>query len=286
MSLSNPKQCTVLIARTGKAPVTLLVKPKLMALVALASIITPITFLGSKIHLLRQKNAALAQENYALSETANEVIQELEVLDDEITTLRERAGISDQANSDGSSERQNSRGGVSVPVDTAELLAIAKSKIPLLSSRLYGQIKPALNETLEEEEARAAAIPKGRPVKQNSQMSSEFGLRRNPFGWGYEFHDGLDFTGPQGTPIHATALGTVEKAEYQQGYGYHVVIDHGYGYKTLYAHLSSMAVEKGDTVSQDQVIGRLGSTGRSTGPHLHYSVYRNGNSVNPADYLN
>ncbi|MEL6322162.1 MAG: peptidoglycan DD-metalloendopeptidase family protein, partial [Cyanobacteria bacterium J06626_14] len=272
-------------ARTGKAPVTLLVRPRIITLFALASIITPLVFLGSRIHLLRQKNEALAQENYALSETASEVIQELKSLDSEITTLRERAGLSAQESTDGGDAETDSRGGVSVQVETAELLAIAKKRIPVLSSRLYGQVKPALNETLDEEAARAAARPKGVPVKRNFRMSSEFGLRRNPFGWGYEFHDGLDFTGATGTPIHATAPGVVEKAEYQGGYGYHIVIDHGYGYKTLYAHLSDMAVDKGDSISKDQVIGGLGSTGRSTGPHLHYSVYRNGNSVDPADYI-
>ncbi|MEB3212269.1 MAG: peptidoglycan DD-metalloendopeptidase family protein [Leptolyngbyaceae bacterium] len=252
---------------------------------ALASIITPLGLLGSKIYSLRQKNAALTQENSALSETANDVIQELQSLDNEITTLRERAGLSEQAISDEGNEESNSRGGVAVRLETAELLAIAKERVPVLSARLYGQVKPALTETLDEEAARAAARPKGRPVKHNSEMSSGFGLRRNPFGWGYEFHDGLDFTGPLGTPIQSTAPGTVEKAEYQGGYGYHVVIDHGYGYKTLYAHLSEVSVEKGEVIIKDQVIGRLGSTGRSTGPHLHYSVYRNGTSVDPKDYL-
>jgi murein DD-endopeptidase MepM/ murein hydrolase activator NlpD len=286
MSLLNPKQCTVLIARTGKAPITLSVRPKLIALVALASIITPLAFLGAKIHLLSQKNEALAKENHALAETANDVIQELDFLDDEITTLRERAGLGEQDSARAVDKDVSSQGGVSMPLGTAELLAIAEERIPDLTGQLYGQVKPALTETLDEEAARAAARPKGRPVKRNSQMSSEFGLRRNPFGWGYEFHDGLDFTGPTGTPIHATAPGQVEKAEYQGGYGYHIVVDHGYGYKTLYAHLSDMAVKQGDIVSADQVIGSLGSTGRSTGPHLHYSVYRNGTSVDPKNYIN
>jgi murein DD-endopeptidase MepM/ murein hydrolase activator NlpD len=242
--------------------------------------------LGATIYSLQQRNAALTQQNTELSETASDVIQELEILDDEITNLRERAGMSEQSVSEAEPQSGNrSQGGVSTQIDTSSLFAIAQDRIPLLSARLYGQVKPALTETLNAEEAQRAAQPKGRPVKSITEVSSNYGLRRNPFGWGYEFHDGIDFTGPQGTPIYATAPGTIETAEYQRGYGYHVVIDHGYGYKTLYAHLSDMAVIAGESVSKDQIIGKLGSTGRSTGPHLHYSVYRNGESVDPIEYI-
>lgn len=282
MRRSNPEQCTVLIARTGKTPVTLLVKPKLTLLLVLAAIIAPVAAFAGTIHSLQQKNTALTQQNHELSRTANEVMHELEVLDDEISDLRERAGMDDQADLQ---QGNDPRGGVSVQLETDEILALAKARIPVLSSRLYGQVKPALDETLEEEEARQAAEPKGRPINSEADISSQFGLRRNPFGWGYEFHDGIDFTGPQGTPIHATAPGIVEKAEFERGYGYHVVIDHGYGYKTLYAHLSDMKVAQGESVSKEQVVGSLGSTGRSTGPHLHYSVYYNGESVNPIRYI-
>lgn len=286
MRRSNPEQCTVLIARTGKAPITLLVRPRLTLLAVLASILTPLAFLGATIYSLHQRNAALAKQNTELSETASEVIEELEDLDNEISNLRERAGMSEQSASDADLQTDNqSRGGVSAQIDTSELLAIAQNRIPVLSSRLYGQVKPALTEILDEEEARQMARPKGRPVKSITEVSSKYGLRRNPFGWGYEFHDGVDFIGPRGTPIYATAPGTIETAEYQRGYGYHIVIDHGYGYKTLYAHLSDMAVIAGESVSKDQIIGNLGSTGRSTGPHLHYSVYRNGESVDPIEYI-
>lgn len=286
MRRPNPEQCTVLIARTGKAPVTLLVHPRFALLAVLASILTPLAVLGGTIYSLQQRNATLTEQNTELSETATEVIQELEILDDEISDLRERAGMEERSASESELQSDNrSRGGVSTQIETSELLAIAQDRIPLLSARLYGHVKPALTEILDAEEAQRAARPKGRPVKSITEVSSYYGLRRNPFGWGYEFHDGIDFTGPQGTPIYATAPGIVETAEYQRGYGYHVIVDHGYGYKTLYAHLSDMAVMTGDTVSKDQIIGNLGSTGRSTGPHLHYSVYRDGEPVDPIGYI-
>lgn len=277
----------MLIARTGRTPVTLAVQPALTLIAVIIAVLTPIAILGATIYSLHQKNAALAERNEELSEAANDVIQELEVLDDEITMLRERAGLAEDGEETGDlqSRTMEPRGGISTLLEAEELFAIAQAKIPSLSTRLYSHVKPALDETLDEEEARAAARPKGKPVKADSRISSHFGLRRNPFGWGYEVHDGIDFTGPVGIPIYATAPGTVTKAEYQRGYGYHIVIDHGYSYSTLYAHLSQMSVSAGDTVTQDNMIGRLGSTGRSTGPHLHYSVYYDGKAVDPMRYI-
>jgi murein DD-endopeptidase MepM/ murein hydrolase activator NlpD len=98
-------------------------------------------------------------------------------------------------------------------------------------------------------------------------------------------HEGIDFAGPVGKPILATAQGVVVNAEYSGGYGNQVKIDHGYGYETLYAHLSELEVKIGDRVERGDVLGYLGNTGRSSGPHLHYGVYRNGRAVNPRYYL-
>lgn len=279
------KSTTVLIAQTGRSPLTLSLRVGPTVALISALIVTPLAILGFTIYSLHQKNSALEQQNEHLSESADEVMKEIDQLGSEIQDLQERAGIPDRASAAPDANRDRSRGGVAVQIEPEELLAIAKATLPNLSSQFHGEVKPAVSETLEEEEARLAARPKGRPVKADLPMSSRFGLRSNPFGRGYEMHDGIDFPGPQGTAIYATAPGTVEKAEYQRGYGYHIVIDHGYGYRTLYAHLSEMAVAKGDTVTVDQVIGSLGSTGRSTGPHLHYSVYWNGEAVDPVRYL-
>jgi murein DD-endopeptidase MepM/ murein hydrolase activator NlpD len=98
-------------------------------------------------------------------------------------------------------------------------------------------------------------------------------------------HEGIDFVGPVGKPILATADGVVVKAEYIGGYGNHVKVDHGYNYETLYAHLSEIQVHTGDRVKRGEVVGALGNTGRSSGPHLHYGIYRNGQAVNPRYYL-
>ncbi|MGB3612304.1 MAG: M23 family metallopeptidase, partial [Elainellaceae cyanobacterium] len=256
--------------------------PLPLLLASLVAITAPIAWLFFQIYQLRQENLALAERNSDLSTAASEVVEELDQLDAEIDRLEERAGIPDSE-----MEReptQNPRGGISMQLGPEEMLAAAEHHLPSLSLRLHRQVKPALTDTLAEEETKAAAMPVGIPVK-DSRISSKFGMRSNPFGRGYELHNGIDFKGAMGTPIYATGSGTVETAVLSRGYGNHVIVDHGYGYKTVYAHLSRMAVSAGDTVDRGTVVGNLGSTGRSTGPHLHYSVYYHGDAVDPQDFL-
>jgi murein DD-endopeptidase MepM/ murein hydrolase activator NlpD len=98
-------------------------------------------------------------------------------------------------------------------------------------------------------------------------------------------HHGVDLANKKGTPIYATKSGIVSLATYGSGYGYYVKIDHGSGYESLYAHMTHYVVKQGQVVVQGQIIGYMGSTGKSTGPHLHFSIYKNGESVNPMDYI-
>ncbi len=127
-------------------------------------------------------------------------------------------------------------------------------------------------------------VPLGRP--HFGSLSSRFGVRSNPFsGRGSEVHSGLDFRGNTGEPIRSTADGTVTFAGVMSGYGNLVRIRHGYGYETYYAHLSAINVRVGQKVSSGDTIGRLGSTGRSTGPHLHYEVRLNNEPLDPENYL-
>lgn len=101
----------------------------------------------------------------------------------------------------------------------------------------------------------------------------------------YRKHEGLDIANDQGTPVYATADGAVELSGRHGGYGFMIQINHGYGYKTLYAHLSKVLVRDGEQVRRGEVIGRSGNTGLSSGPHLHYEVKINGISQNPTDYF-
>ncbi|MFN3874866.1 MAG: peptidoglycan DD-metalloendopeptidase family protein [Flavobacteriales bacterium] len=132
-----------------------------------------------------------------------------------------------------------------------------------------------------------ASIPAVQPIANDdlTQTASGFGWRMHPIHKILKFHAGMDFTAKTGTPIHATGDGVVEYADYgTNGYGMHVVIDHGFDYKTLYAHLSRIEVRKGQRVKRGDVIGLLGNTGLSVGPHLHYEVHKGGEPVDPANY--
>ncbi|MBX2984139.1 MAG: M23 family metallopeptidase [Flavobacteriales bacterium] len=132
-----------------------------------------------------------------------------------------------------------------------------------------------------------ASIPSVEPIPQDqTRLSSGFGERLHPIYKIAKPHLGLDFTSPIGTPIHATGDGTVEFAGYNtSGYGVHVILDHGFGYQTLYGHMSATKMRKGQKVKRGDVIGEVGSSGLSTGPHLHYEVHKDGIPMDPVNFL-
>jgi murein DD-endopeptidase MepM/ murein hydrolase activator NlpD len=130
------------------------------------------------------------------------------------------------------------------------------------------------------------AIPSDKPVKTNVSFTSGFGVRADPFHAGAAMHPGIDLAGAYGTPIYATADGTVLRAGWNSGgYGNMVELDHGRGIVTRYGHMSAVLVHAGDHVTRGQQIGRMGSTGRSTGNHLHYEVRIDGKPVNPIPFM-
>lgn len=133
-----------------------------------------------------------------------------------------------------------------------------------------------------------ASIPSVQPVSNQdlTRISSGFGERLHPIHKIRKFHAGMDFTAPVGTDVYASGDGRVEYADYgTNGYGIHVVIDHGFGYKTLYGHLSALKVRTGQAVKRGDLIGLVGNTGLSSGPHLHYEVHKGGDPVDPANYF-
>lgn len=276
------KPHTVLITATGKSPIMLILRP-LPLLLGLAVLVgLPITWIG----VLLYQNMQLAQRNQNLAETASEVLTELDEIGAEIEVLKDRAGLPEADLPPDSVPETPPRGGVAQVAPAEVMFEQARRQLPRLETVLMRAVKPALNQTIESEAEQTAAFPSGKPVAGEPSISSEFGLRSNPFGGrSYEMHEGIDFAGPVSKPILATAQGVVVNAEYSGGYGNHVKIDHGYGYETLYAHMSALDVKIGDRVERGDVLGYLGNTGRSSGPHLHYGVYRNGQAVNPRYYL-
>ena len=133
-----------------------------------------------------------------------------------------------------------------------------------------------------------ASIPAIQPVanKKLKRVASGFNYRIHPIYKVRHFHTGIDFTAPRGTEIYATGdAKVVDVIMKKRGYGYHVILDHGYGYKTLYAHMSKFNVKRGGSVKRGDVIGFVGSTGTSTAPHLHYEVIKNGEKINPMNFF-
>lgn len=155
-----------------------------------------------------------------------------------------------------------------------------------LRSRLYAQNASftSIEDMVKNKEALLAATPAIQPVsnKDLSRMASGFGYRIDPVYKTTKFHAGLDFAAPQGTPVYATADGVVRLAgNTGDGYGNHVIISHGFSYETLYGHMVRIKARPGQRVTRGEVIGWVGSTGKSTGPHLHYEVHKNGKPLDP-----
>lgn len=175
---------------------------------------------------------------------------------------------------------------------TGETLISTKQKIEKLKRQLVIQSKSLdeVEQLANQREEMLASIPAIKPVRsdklrRNIRSLSGFGMRMHPIWKRRKMHTGIDFTAPQGIPIHATGNGKIHDIKYlKSGYGTHVVIDHGFGYKTLYAHMGSVAVKEGQKVIRGQVIGTIGNTGTSTAPHLHYEVMNQGVKVNPIHY--
>tara|TARA_B100001142_G_C14345399_1_gene659764 strand:+ start:3624 stop:4595 length:972 start_codon:yes stop_codon:yes gene_type:complete len=171
----------------------------------------------------------------------------------------------------------------------AELVIEATSKADKLSKQLYIQSKSfdELIDLAKNKTDMLASIPAIQPIanKNLGRMASGYGYRIHPIYKTRKLHTGMDFTAPKGTPIYATGDGKIEKVRRsRKGYGNHVIINHGYGYQTLYAHMSKYIVKKGQKVKRGEVIGYVGSTGTSVAPHLHYEVMKNKRKINPVNY--
>jgi murein DD-endopeptidase MepM/ murein hydrolase activator NlpD len=171
----------------------------------------------------------------------------------------------------------------------ASSLKDLKSRIDHLKRKMYVQSKSydELVVLVSEKEKMLSAIPAIQPVANQDlkRMVSGYGYRIDPFYKTRKMHWGMDFSAPKGTNVYATGDGVVVKVMTKRwGYGKHIIIRHGFGYTTKYGHLSSFKVRKGQHVKRGQIIGLVGSTGKSTAPHLHYEVEKGGTKVNPSNY--
>jgi murein DD-endopeptidase MepM/ murein hydrolase activator NlpD len=171
----------------------------------------------------------------------------------------------------------------------SDLIIESAKKADQITKQLYIQSK-SYDEVYQmaiQKEKMLASIPAIQPVsnKELKRMASGYGMRMHPIYKRRKMHTGMDFSAESGTEIYATGDGKiVEVTRSNRGYGNHVVIDHGYGYQTLYAHMSKFNVRRGEEIKRGQIIGYVGSTGTSVAPHLHYEVLKNRDKVNPINY--
>ena len=245
-----------------------------------------------KEKLLRQQNEDL-KEGYAVIE---ERIKQLELKMGEITnrdntvyrSIFEADPIADSARVKDMEQKKEVQ--LVQRMGSTNLLHTIIDQLNNLSLRIAYQDK-SFNELIEMVNNKAkllAAIPAIQPIsnKQLSRIASGFGFRIDPIYKTRKSHMGLDFAAPSGTPIYATADGIVKFSGFSpNGYGNHVVINHGFGYETLYGHMVRVGATQGQQVKRGQVIGYVGSTGKSTGPHLHYEVHKSGVQVDPINFF-
>ena len=250
-------------------------------------------FVGSPNEkFLRMQNAELKQDFEDLNDSVGQIqmkMAELEKRDNSVyRSIFEASPLPDSARATFLEKQKEiakveSMSGNQLVRSISQALVNLKNRIAAQKSS-YNEIAGLINN----KEKLLAATPAIQPVsnKDLNRIASGFGYRIDPIYKTVKLHAGLDFAAPQGTPIYATADGVVKTASNTgNGYGNHVVINHGYGYETLYGHMYRIKARVGQRVQRGDLIGYVGSTGKSTGPHCHYEVHKNGQKLDPVYFF-
>lgn len=241
---------------------------------------------------LMQENESLSDNYKILDEKLKKMqkqLAELEKRDNDVyRTIFEASPLPDSARAKEQQQMQELQ--MVLQMGKTALTSSIVNNMANLEARMKRQEK-SYNEIagfIKNKEQLLASTPAIQPVsnKDLNRVASGFGYRIDPVYKTVKFHGGLDFAAPQGTPIYATANGTVKVAgNLGNGYGNHVVVNHGYGYETLYGHMFRINVRPGRAVKRGEILGYVGSTGKSTGPHLHYEVHKNGRPIDPVYFF-
>lgn len=284
------RRFTIRLRPVGVALVMVLAAP---VLAGLALRLTAV----SEVEHLRTANDTLTQENTSYREATGTLATQIESLQAAISELGVRARI-DPVSAHAMEKlpdniKNQAAGGTTMagatamlaPETTAASFSAAEQTFGILKNVL-GSLEGHLNlvrRNVEKREALMSATPSIWPI--HGWLSAGFGMRPDPFTGERDFHPGLDISAEKGTPIVATADGTVQLAAPAGDYGNLVIVNHGYGLTTRYGHLSKFAVWTGKEVKRGEVLGYVGATGRATGPHLHYEILADGKLMNPMQLL-
>ncbi len=283
-------------------PVTISIRKRLMQALGFLSssfVMGVIFFFVFESFVDSPEEKSLKQENAFLSEQLDEVNNQISQIESKMTDIHdkdnqlyrafyEKDPIEENkfnAGKGGNDYYKELRG-----FDRSDLVIELNKKIDKLNNQVKLQ-SSSFDELLKAASQKAdllASIPAVQPVanKDLRMIASGFGSRIDPIYKTWKMHSGIDFTAPMGKEIHATGNGTVQIAGMEgDGYGVKVVINHGFGYQTLYGHMMRTAVKPGQKIKRGDVIGYVGSTGKSTGPHVHYEIIKNGQKINPINYF-
>jgi murein DD-endopeptidase MepM/ murein hydrolase activator NlpD len=289
---------TILLANRQSGAVRRFTFVRRPVLVGMVVLITLPTLVGlgaywankTELEYLRSTNQSLQTENDSYRAATGELADQISALQTAITDLSQQAELDPAARQAIErlpaviKSRAMGGGTTSVTPDPADAdspentFGILKDLLGVLETRLT-----TVRKGVEGRQALAAATPDVWPLM--GWLTSGFGMRQDPMNGSPDFHSGLDISADKGTPVHATADGTVQLAGYNGNYGNCVEISHGFGIGTRFGHLSRFVVRPGQHVSRGDVIGYVGMTGRTTGAHLHYEILLNGQPINPLKFL-
>lgn len=288
---------TILIANRNSGAVRRLSLARRTAMLALGGLTLVPLFLGLaasrvdpiELESLRLANESLTIENESYRSATGELTGQISSLQQALTQLGEQAELDPEARRALESLpaviRSRATGGgaavsaASTPAPSPDTtIGVLKGLLGVIESRLA-----SVKTSVEGQQALARATPSIWPLA--GWLSSGFGNRKDPFNGSADFHPGLDIAADKGTPVRATADGTVKSAGYNGNYGNAVLIDHGFSISTRFGHLSRFAVRPGQEIRRGEVLGYVGSTGRATAAHLHYEILLNGQPINPLRLL-
>ena len=295
--MRSPRYTILIANRKTGAVRRLTASRRVLALVAAGLLSLPVfVAVGSKnadlaqVQNLQATNESLRMENESYREATGELTIQISSLQAALTELGDQASLDPATKA--AIERlpaiikARAAGGSPTPTVPSPVATEAPETTFGILRDLLGSIENRLvsvKSQIESQQALARATPSIWPLR--GWLSSLYGNRKDPFTGGPDFHPGLDISADRGTPIQATADGTIESAAYDGNYGNAIVIYHGFGISTRFGHLSKFTVHAGQQVKRGEVIGYVGSTGRATSAHLHYEILLNGQRINPLRLL-